>query len=355
VSGVLTGRPLAAFSAWEAVTTLGESAMETALLLRAGLSNVALSDFIDASGERMMMCGAPSLPSHLRATGRAIALAQLALARFAESIDVTDRPALVLAVANRYAGGDKTARLNEEGNSFVAALQSQLPTSLRGCDVEVFPYGRAAGAPALRRAIELADEGRFVIWGGVDTLHDWSVLERLQAADRLLTTENVDGVRPGEGAAFMAVSSGTHRGIRVLGIGTGREPRPIGSEEPFQSLGLSAALEMAVAPLRAVSRRTNCWLLDNSHEAYATKELQNIIARFGDILGLRSEMQMPLQPLGDAGAAAMPLLSVLAAEAWRLGYANDDVAVITGCSDDGARGALLLGAYDGFRPVEMVA
>jgi hypothetical protein len=141
----------------------------------------------------------------------------------------------------------------------------------------------------------------------------------------------------------------------VLGIGTGREARPIGSAEPFQSLGLSAALEIAVAPLRAATRRTNFWLLDNSHEAYATKELQNIIARFGDILGTRSDMQRPLQPLGDAGAAAMPLLAVLAAEAWRLGYANDDVAVVTGCSDDGARGALLLGAPDDFRPMEIVA
>ena len=354
MTGVVADRPLASLTAWEAVTTVGESAMETALLLRAGLSNVALSDFIDVTGQRMMMCGAPSVPSQLRGTRRAATLAQLGLARLAESIDVPDRPVLVLAVSDRYAG-DRTAELNEEGSSFVAALRSRLPASLSGCELEVLPYGRAAGAPALRRAIELADAGRFVIWGGVDTLHDWAVLERLQSADRLLTAENVDGVRPGEGAAFVAVTSARQRGTRVLGIGTGREPRPIGSQEPFQSLGLSAALAMAVAPLRAASRRTNFWLLDHSHEAYATKELQNIIARFGDVLGTRSEMQRPLQPLGDAGAAAMPLLAVLAAEAWRLGYANDDVAVVTGGSDDGARGALLLGAPDGFRAVEVVA
>lgn len=354
MSGVPTDRPLAALTAWEAVTTLGESAMETALLLRAGLSNVAFSDFIDASGERMMMCGAPALPAHLRATGRAVALAQLALARFVEGVDVSDRPIMLLAVAERYASAAKTSELTAEGKSFVSGLQAVLPASLRGCELEVFPFGRAAGAPALRRAIEVLDAGRVVIWGGVDTLHDWAVLDKLQKADRLLTAENVDGVRPGEAAAFLAVSAAPRNGIRVLGVGTGREPRPIGSEEPFQSLGLSAALGAAVGPLRAASRRTNCWLLDNSHEAYATKELQNIIARFGDILGTDSDLQRPLQPLGDAGAAAMPLLAVLAAEAWRLGYANDDVAVITGCSDDGARGALLLGAHDGFRPVEMI-
>jgi hypothetical protein len=353
VSG-LTDRPLAALTAWEAVSTLGETAMETALLLRAGLSNVALSDFIDAAGERMMMCAAPALPPQFRAARRAAALAELALARLVESITVTDRPVLVLAVSERYAIGDQTSDLNEEGRSFVAGLRAIFPASLHRCDLEVFPYGRAAGAPALRRAIELAADGRLVIWGGVDTLHDWPVLEKLQSTDRLLTTENVDGVRPGEGAAFLAVSSPRRHGTRVLAVGTGREPRPVGADEPFQSLGLSAALEKAVAPLRAASRRTNFWLLDHSHEAYATKELQNIIARFGDILGTRSDLQRPLQPLGDAGAAAMPLLAVLAAEAWRLGYANDDVAIVTGCSDDGARGALLLGAPAGFRPVEGV-
>lgn len=351
----MSGGPLARLAAWEAVTTLGESASETALLMRAGLSNVARSDFIDAAGERIMLCSAPALPSQLRSTRRAVALAQLALDRLAASIDITLPPVLLLAVSDRYARPDQPSELNEEGNSFVAALRSILPQSLRNCDLEVLPYGRAAGAPALSRAVELVEDGRFVIWGGVDTLHDWRVLESLQSADRLLTTENVDGVRPGEGAAFVTVSSARQRGIRVLGIGTGREPKPIGSEEPFQSLGLSAALDKAVAPLRAASRRTNFWLLDHSHEAYATKELQNIIARFGDVLGTRSDMQRPLQPLGDAGAAAMPLLVVLAAEAWRLGYANDDVAVITGCSDAGARGALLLGAPEGFRPAEEVA
>ena len=34
---------------------------------------------------------------------------------------------------------------------------------------------------------------------------------------------------------------------------------------------------------------------------------------------------------------------------------NDDVAIVTGCSDDGGRGALLLGAPDGFRVMEVVS
>jgi hypothetical protein len=234
-------------------------------------------------------------------------------------------------------------------------MRKGLPPAFEDMEIEVFPSGRAAGATALCRALELVEHNRFVIWGGVDSLYDWKVLEDLERADRLLTVENIDGVRPGEGAVFVVLVPPNVPGVSIVGIGTGQEPFPIGSNEPCRSVGLSAALNTAVAPLRAVRSRSNCWLLDNSHEVYATHELQNIIARFGDVLGLHAELQMPLQELGDVGAAAMPLLTVIGAEAWRLGYAIDDTAVITGCSDGGARGAILVAAHEGYRPVELIA
>jgi hypothetical protein len=341
--------------AWDAVSSLGESALETALLLRAGLSNVAPSRFVDATGQRVMACSAPAVPADLGGVARTVALAQLALRRLEGLSETVRRAVLLLALPERYGAGGISSDLSPEGKSFLQTLRAGLPPRLISIEIEVFPFGRAAGAVALRRAVEHLEHDRLVIWGGVDTLYDWTVIEALEKADRLLTVDNVDGVRPGEAAAFVALGPANRRGaIRVVGVGTGREPCPLGSDKPCQSLGLSAALEMAVAPLRAARQRSNCWLLDNSHEAYATQELQNVIARFGDVLGLRAELQLPLQELGDVGAAAMPLLAVLGAEAWRLGYANDDTAVITGCSEHGARGALLLAAPDGFSPVTAI-
>ncbi|NOT26813.1 MAG: hypothetical protein HOP16_12005 [Acidobacteria bacterium] len=346
--------PLATLLAWEAVTSLGESAAETALLLRAGLVNVAPSRFIDAAGERVMMCSAPAIPPHLAGAERAAALAQLALSRLVEAIETPRRPVLLLAVPMPFAA-EESSTLGTEGHAFLESLRAGLPSSLKSVEIEFFPFGRAAGAVALRRALQFLGEDRLVIWGGVDTWYDWAALEALEQKDRLLTGANIDGVRPGEGAAFVCLGPPTRPGVRVLGLGTGREPHPVGSEEPCRSVGLSEALAAAVVPLREAARRTNCWLLDNTHEAYATQELQNIIARFGDVIGLQTELQMPLKELGDVGAAAMPLLTVLGAEAWRLGYANDAAAVVTGCSPDGARGALLLGAHDGFQLVEKAA
>jgi 3-oxoacyl-[acyl-carrier-protein] synthase I len=344
--------PLTRFLAWEAVTSLGESARETAVLLRAGLVNVGPSRFIDAKGERVMMCTAPAVPPHHVGVERACELAHLALANLTETLPV--RPeAILLGISERFAG-DTASSVTSEAQTFLRLFRSSLPSTLKDCRVELFPYGRAAGAVALRRAIALVDSQRFVVWGGVDTWHDWPALETLERRDRLITAENIDGVRPGEAAAFVVLGPAGGDDIHVVGLGTGREPNPVGSEEPCRSLGLSDALSAAVSSLRAANQRTNLWLLDSTHEAYATQELQNVIARFGDVLGLRTELRMPLKELGDVGAAAMPLLSVLAAEAWRFGYAEDDTAVVTGSSPDGARGAMLLSAPRGYRPAEKV-
>lgn len=343
-------RPLAHIWSWEAISSLGESATETALLLRAGLCNVTQSHFVDRNGKRVMMCSTPALPHALSGARRLVALAGHAVSRLCHRMALAGmnvlapaRPILLLALPERFAARQSVDELTEEGRAVVEGVRGCLSAVRLNCDIEAFPYGRAAGAASLRRALELVGSGRPVIWGGLDSQHDWTVLKALEQADRLLTAENVDGIRPGEGAAFVMLGAPIANGIvSVIGLGVGREPHPVGSDHPTQSTGLSAALEAAVGPLRESKKRSNFWLLDNTHEGYGTQELQNVIARFGDVLGLQTELHTPLKEIGDVGAAAMPLLAALAAEAWRLGYGNDDTAVITGCSDGGARGALLL-------------
>ncbi len=348
-------RPLARMVAWDAITSLGESAAETALLLRAGLSNVEQSNFIDGKGKRVMLCGAPALAPGLPPQERMTALASHALSSLWRSLEAASTegvplpaPTVLLALPERFSAGELSFDLTPSGQAFVDALRASLPPVLAHAQIECFPFGRAAGALAMRRALKLVGTDRTVIWGGVDTLHDWQVLQALEKADRLLTIENVDGVRPGEGAAFAALGPSDAAGdVTVLALGLGREPCPVGASGTCKSDGLSAALEAAVEPLRAARVRSNCWLLDTTHEAYGTQEVQNIIARFGDVLGLDTELQMPMKELGDVGAASMPLLAVLGAQAWRLGVANDDTAVIAGCSERGARGALLLASHPG--------
>jgi 3-oxoacyl-[acyl-carrier-protein] synthase I len=352
VDASFSATPIARLICWEAISTVGESAAETALLLRAGISNVSLSRFIDGSGSRIKLCSAPALPEELLGSQRAIALATHALSSLVSKVTSAvpgfgeRKKYMALALPERFAVEGKG--LNPEGVSFVEQFVALLPLELKNCEIEYFPFGRAAGALALQKAIDRTDRGYIAICGGVDTQYDWDVLEALASADRLLTADNVDGLRPGEGAAFVLIDDGRSKchaevNVEIFAIGLGREPHPIGSEIPSQAIGLSAALDAALRPLRSAGQRSNFWLLDCTHENYATQELQNIVTRCGDVLGLETELMMPSKELGDVGASAIPMLLTLGAEAWRRGYASDAIAIATACSDQGGRGAVLFG------------
>ena len=286
-------RPLAGLAHWEAVTSLGECAAEIALLLRAGVNNVTRSRFVDAAGEQVMMCSAPAVAPDVGGVARAVSLAQVALGRLAESIDAPRRAILLVATPERYAAGSTSFTLTGEGEEFIRALRASMPPTLKKVEIELFPFGRAGGAVALRRALDLLDGDRLIIWGGVDTLHDWPTLEALERANRLITVANIDGVRPGEGAAFIAVTAPAEDGVDVWARYGPRTPSGrFRRAMPIDRIELCA--RDALAPLRAAGRRTNFWLLDNSHEAYATHELQNVLARFGDVIGLQAELELPL-------------------------------------------------------------
>lgn len=348
-----TAKWQAGLSHAEAVTSLGETLAETALLYRAGLSAVAMSDLVDSEGERVMLCASPALPRDLPVVERMLTLAAHALAGVERKLRASGEghvggrpPVILLCLPARWSRAGRHFELNAEGRAFVQRLAELLPERWRGADIEPFPVGRAAGAMALARALQLVEAPRDIIWGGVDSQVDWPVLEALAAADCLLTMKQVDGRRPGEAAAFAVVMPGTRGDAFVLGLGLGREPSPGGVDGPCRSDGFTQALTTALEPLRAAGLRSRGWWLDTTHESQATHELQNLIARFGDVLAPRTTLQTPLKELGDAGAAATPLLAALAMQFWEHGVGDDDVAVVAAGSDDGTRGALLLAARD---------
>ena len=337
----------AAFVDWQAVTSLGESVQETALLLRAGLCHLEDTRFVDAQGRPIRMCVAPAIDPALSGVQRLAGLAGLALEQLASRLpDGAAVAHLVLALPADLADG--SAGVSDESvRTLVSLLQGRLPQPFSRVAITALPYGPAAGAVGMQRALDLAGLGELVLWGGVDSWHHWGRLEPLLKADRLLTDDNVDGIRPGEAAAFVLLRAArAGDAIACTGLGLGRELHPRGLTGTCRSDGLTLALEAALAPLRAAKRGCAQWYLDASHEAHSTHELQNVIARFGSFIGARAEMHTPLKELGDAGAASMPLLAALAAQAWRDELTGDDDAVVTGCSDDGARGALLLSRHE---------
>jgi len=86
------------------------------------------------------------------------------------------------------------------------------------------------------------------------------------------------------------------------------------------------------------------WLMtDLSQETFRLHEFQSVMARTQQLFGPPQAWQQPTQAFGNTGAATMPLHVVLAAQAWRHGYAPSDLLLSIAGSDSGARSALVLG------------
>jgi hypothetical protein len=340
---------------WGAITALGPTCRHTGFFLRAARNNFSLSPFVDFQGEPITMSCVTTLPKHWVGAPRLAALASHAIDDATHSLGKKlESPKLKLCLAlSRRFGTGRGNTLTPEGMAVARAIMAARFPSLTWEDVFAFPYGAAAGPAAIARAARLfeAKEAEIAVVCGVDSYYDSRVLEQLEREDRLLTADNVDGLRPGEAAAALVLASPhhslsrSHRRARVLAVGEGAEPT-LDDEHPTMARGISTALRPAVAPLRAAQQRCNAWWSDATHEATRVRELDLTIAKFGDVMGFALDFRLPAREVGAVGAATLPLYAALAIESSVRGYAADKLALCFAGSDDGARGALLLECFD---------
>ncbi len=157
--------PLAGLVAWEAITSPAKARPRTALLPRAGIVNVSLSHFIDATGERVMLCHSPALPATLSGADRLVAPAAHALLRLLPQLPPGSGALLtiLLALPERLAARWTTAS---------TSCRPDRPCAT-GCAVRClsnWPTPRssvsfgAPRAPALRRASTCCRAAR--VWSG---------------------------------------------------------------------------------------------------------------------------------------------------------------------------------------------
>jgi hypothetical protein len=338
---------------WGISSALGPSARHTGFYLRASRNNFSLSPFVDVLGDPVTVSCATTLPKDLTGPERLFALAKPALKEAFTTVGQYlkgQRLRACLALPARHAGSGGRG-LNPDGQKLLAMLLEESVLREHPTDVIPFPAGGSAGAPAAAHAADLlaSGEAEFVFLLGVDSYYDWGVLEHLAKQDRLLTPDNVDGLRPGEAAACLVLAAPGHAFARSAGMsrivatGEGREPSLPGVDEPpNMAHGFTAALREAVAPLRERRVRTNSWFSDITHDDYRVREFQILLARFGDVAGQNMSLVTPARELGEVGAATLPLYAALATEAWHRGYAADATALCMAASEDGRRGALLL-------------
>lgn len=208
-----------------------------------------------------------------------------------------------------------------------------------------FEAGRAGVFKALAAAVAaLAHEpARPCVVGGLDSLVDPRTLAALAARNRLLGPTNVDGILPGEGAAFVLLRHpdlGGDQRARVVATYVAEEPLPRDGAGPrvSASLGLAAVFRALRAEFAG---RVDEIFAGVTSEVYFGRELSHAYLRNEPLMPEPLRWQALGGLLGDVGAAAGAISLVQAivglssarrsANSTGLAYGSSDGGLVGGC------------------------
>jgi 3-oxoacyl-[acyl-carrier-protein] synthase-1 len=327
------------------VTALGFNGPASLAALRAGISAVAETGWVDyESGERLK--GAKvDLPQWWEGLGK---LADLVAPAIRECLLVAgDEPLsstpLLLGVAARSRPG-RTPGIDDD---LLDDIADRLDSALHPRSA-LFVGDQTGCADALRVAEDLIqrDVAKRVIVAGVDSFLSQATLDDYMRRRRVMTPGNSNGFFPGEaGCAVIVGRAGTGSGpeLWILGQGFAVEPATIVGTEPLRATGLTAAVKQALRHAGVGLKDVAYRLTDLSGEHYKFKEALFAAGRLNSADSESSlELWHPVEYLGEIGAAILPCLFAQALHAGSEDYAPGPLALCHVGSDAGARAAFVV-------------
>lgn len=330
-------------------TSVGLDATTTAFLYRATAAGMRLSPLLDLDEEPATMCFLPTLPPTMVGADRAIALARPALEEALAALELVApelRAKLVLCL------DEIPPEARGAAQQIVTDLTRAAARRLPKLDVATSARGGAAMAFALDGALAELERHTLdaIVVVGAHSDYDPARIQGLSAARRLFTVDRLDALIPGECAAAAVIMRGDHaRSLRLPSrarihtLATGHtRARPDNDESAYEAAAITAVARAAGAELEQHGLRAGWFLTDLSFERWRLYELQSMMTRTQKLWCEPQYCDAPAQRLGYLGAAAMPLHVVLAAEAWRRGFAPHPIAMSLAGSDGGERAAMLL-------------
>lgn len=334
-------------------TSVGLTARHTAFLLRSGVAGFHEAPILDVNDEPVTIGSVPILDPLLVGADRVLLLAQPALD---EALDVLGervaglRVRVVLGLDEIL--GRKVGVTPTPADLLAIAVHEHVmkrgPTAVT---VEAVPRGEAAPGLRLTAACEELARGEVdvVLLGGAHSDYDPEIIQRLSSLGRLFGGGNINGVIPGESAAFLLLTTPGFARAKELpprawlhGVGQGFEKAGPDNDEPAsEALGITLAVETAAAGLEADNLRAGWMLSDMTAEIHRQFEWQALFIRAQRFLGPPQWVDSHAHKLGRMGAAALPLQVAIAATAWRHGFGPHPLALSMVGSDSGERVATL--------------
>lgn len=332
---------------------LGHAAAEVGFLLRTGIPVFAASPLARGEGEQVTMAFDATLDPHLVGEERAAAIAVTALeeamAPLAASQQVLNAK-LILCLDAPLKPVPRGAPA--PGARLAHIVHVRAKELLPGIVLEIAARSGPGAAFAVMDDLEALAARKLdaIVIGGAHSDYDPETIAALDEQERIFTPENLDSLVPGEAAAFAVLTRedtarklGLKPAARIGGVGTGvGGARADGEGSAFDANALTAALRGAAEDLVETGLRAGWAICDHTFEARRIMEWQTAVTRTHTLWGQPHRLDAPAQRIGHLGAASLPFAMVLAAEAWRRGYAPSGVALAFAGSDAGERGALLL-------------
>ena len=347
------------------VSPVGLDAEQTAASIRAGTARKQESSIMDERFEPIVLGYLPNevLPPLESALEARVGLTSLQrrLLRLAapalqeaqlEGVDSSNAPILLAAPR----ASSPRPPIVDQG--FFEMLEIQSGVSFAVGDSKVFPVGRAGLFQALQAAVDdylTKRKAEFVWVGGVDSYVDLMRLSFLQSEGRLARDDVFDGFTPGEGAAFLLLTTrktcerqGLSPLAYVSGVGVGEEEGHRYSDEPYLGEGLAAAVsEVAAQVARSGAGEPAPLVMAGLNgESFNAKEWGVAHLRNRELFAEDLQVEHPAEYTGDMGAALAPIMMGVAAKWMEAGHLAGP-ALVWASSDEAERGAAMVTSAGG--------
>lgn len=327
------------------VTGLGFNAPATLAALRAGISAVRGTSWLDRESGQPLQGAMVQLPQWWEGTGKLADLAAPAIDECLAALppEQAARTPILLGIA----APERPGRFADLDTRLLPEIQARLGWHEHPLS-RLFAADQTGCFHALAVAATLIETGQaeHVVVAGVDSLLQRDTLDALQRRRRLMTVNNSNGFFPGEaGAAVLVGSSGssTAAELHILGAGRARESAHIESVEAFRAQGLTQAVKTALASAGVALKDIAYQLTDLSGEHYKFKEAAFVAGRLnGGDREKPLDLWHPIEYLGEIGAAILPCLLAQAAHATLNRYAPGALALCHIGSDAGERAAMVV-------------
>jgi 3-oxoacyl-[acyl-carrier-protein] synthase I len=325
-------------AATAAITSVGLTAAQTAASVRAGICRIGAYRFKARSCRGLFAAAVPDgcLPSpvaHLPLIETRLLQLAGATADQLAPYRLTGIPLVVGLAPGAFTGYSDPDTLHMIAEQIGATL------ALEGSCV--IKQGRAAGLIAIEHACRLINDNKadMVLAGGCDTFHDPDLLGRLNITDRVKSRTAMDFFVPGEGAGFVLLQrAGAQTDVHIEAPAIGFEPGHLASAEPYLAAALAQTIGAVCQPIKEKIATVFAGMNGESHWA---KEWAHALLRCSEHFDPAMALHHPAEYYGDAGAAAGPIMTAMAAIGLRRAYLSGPV-LIYASSDRGQRCALVI-------------